>query len=426
MFFILRLNVCLLTLLICLPAAAQNEVDVRVTSWQSYLKVHSQWQEARQQHALLAAEHAHAVLQWESEKDNAERELLVHQYELKAYREGLREVRLTALKNEVVVITQRVKQADVRRSWSVKLANRGLISQKELEADEIAVERLNGQLKTKKEELKQEQQEQGSVRETELLTALEQATTKLEIIRQDGAKGKSEREEVLKQQMILVKSLQGELQKSQAEFKRLREFLETQESNASSQKQNQQILQLEQELKTSEQAVIDARTQSDDRMAQWQSRLDSAKQVVLQFKNTPEGSIPRSVAIQNQEAAVQSAQEKVNQSIQNETWANRVLKKGFITQVLYEKYSLQLLEARLDLALQQKRFAVESSLRAMHEAVLREFDLQVATREVAALSELLRLNQAYSKTLIERHREHASRQQAVISVLKLIPDSLGD
>ena len=177
-----------------------------------------QWQEARQQHALLAAEHAHAVLQWESEKDNAERELLVHQYELKAYREGLREVRLTALKNEVVVITERVKQADVRRSWSVKLANRGLIIQKELEADEIAVERLNGQLKTKKEELKQEQQEQGSVRETELLTALEQATTKLEIIRQDGAKGKSEREEVLKQQMILVKSLQGELQKSQAEF----------------------------------------------------------------------------------------------------------------------------------------------------------------------------------------------------------------
>ena len=426
MFFILRLNVCLLTLLICLPAAAQNEVDVRVTSWQSYLKVHSQWQEARQQHALLAAEHAHAVLQWESEKDNAERVLLVHQYELKAYREGLREVRLTALKNEVVVITERVKQADVRRSWSVKLANRGLISQKELEADEIAVERLNGQLKTKKEELKQEQQEQGSVRETELLTALEQATAKLEIIRQDGAKGKSEREEVLKQQMILVKSLQGELQKSQAEFKRLREFLETQESNASSQKQNQQILQLEQELKTSEQAVIDARTQSDDRMAQWQSRLDSAKQVVLQFKNTPEGSLPRSVAIQNQEAAVQSAQEKVNQSIQNETWANRVLKKGFITQVLYEKYSLQLLEARLDLALQQQRFAVESSLRAMHEAVLREFDLQVATREVAALSELLRLNQAYSKTLIERHREHANRQQAVISVLKLIPDSLGD
>ncbi|MCH2598726.1 MAG: hypothetical protein MKZ94_04840 [Pirellulales bacterium] len=426
MFFILRLNVCLLTLLICLPAAAQDEVDVRVTSWQSYLKVHSQWQEARQQHALLVAEHAHAVLQWESEKDNAERELLVHQYELKAYREGLREVRLTALKNEVVVITERVKQADVRRSWSVKLANRGLISQKELEADEIAVERLNGQLKTKKEELKQEQQEQGSVRETELLTALEQATTKLEIIRQDGAKGKSEREEVLKQQMILVKSLQGELQKSQAEFKRLREFLETQESNASSQKQNQQILQLEQELKTSEQAVIDARTQSDDRMAQWQSRLDSAKQVVLQFKNTPEGSLPRSVAIQNQEAAVQSAQEKVNQSIQNETWANRVLKKGFITQVLYEKYSLQLLEARLDLALQQQRFAVESSLRAMHEAVLREFDLQVATREVAALSELLRLNQAYSKTLIERHREHANRQQAVISVLKLIPDSLGD
>ena len=272
--------------------------------------MHSQWQEARQQHALLAAEHAHAVLQWESEKDNAERELLVHQYELKAYREGLREVRLTALKNEVVVITERVKQADVRRSWSVKLANRGLISQKELEADEIAVERLNGQLKTKKEELKQEQQEQGSVRETELLTALEQATTKLEIIRQDGAKGKSEREEVLKQQMILVKSLQGELQKSQAEFKRLREFLETQESNASSQKQNQQILQLEQELKTSEQAVIDARTQSDDRMAQWQSRLDSAKQVVLQFENTPEGSIPRSVAIQNQEAAVQSAQER--------------------------------------------------------------------------------------------------------------------
>lgn len=426
MFFILRLNVCLLTLLICLPAAAQDEVDVRVTSWQSYLKVHSQWQEARQQHALLVAEHAHAVLQWESEKDNAERELLVHQYELKAYREGLREVRLTALKNEVVVITERVKQADVRRSWSVKLANRGLISQKELEADEIAVERLNGQLKTKKEELKQEQQEQGSVRETELLTALEQATTKLEIIRQDGAKGKSEREEVLKQQMILVKSLQGELQKSQAEFKRLREFLETQESNASSQKQNQQILQLEQELKTSEQAVIDARTQSDDRMAQWQSRLDSAKQVVLQFKNTPEGSLPRSVAIQNQEAAVQSAQEKVNQSIQNETWANRVLKKGFITQVLYEKYSLQLLEARLELALQQQRFAVESSLRAMHEAVLREFDLQVATREVAALSELLRLNQAYSKTLIERHREHANRQQAVISVLKLIPDSLGD
>ena len=60
------------------------------------------------------------------------------------------------------------------------MANRGLISQKELEADEIAVERLNGQLKTKKEELKQEQQEQGSVRETELLTNLEQATTKLE------------------------------------------------------------------------------------------------------------------------------------------------------------------------------------------------------------------------------------------------------
>lgn len=426
MFFILRLNVCLLTLLICLPAAAQNEVDVRVTSWQSYLKVHSQWQEARQQHALLVAEHAHAVLQWSAEKDNAERELLVHQYELKAYREGLREVRLTALKNEVVVITERVKQADVRRSWSVKLANRGLISQKELEADEIAVERLNGQLKTKKEELKQEQQEQGSVRETELLTTLEQATTKLEKIRQDGAKAESEREEVLKQQMILVKSLQGELEKRQAEFKRLREFFETPESGASSQKQNQQILQLEQALKTSEQAVIDARTQSDDRMAQWQSRLDSAKQVVIQFKNTPEGSLPRSVAIQNQEAAVQSAQEKVNQSIQNETWANRVLKKGFITQVLYEKYSLQLLEARLELALQQQRFAVESSLRAMHEAVLREFDLQVATREVAALSELLRLNQAYSKTMIERHREHAGRQQAVISVLKLIPDSLSD
>ena len=360
MFFILRLNVCLLTLLICLPAAAQNEVDVRVTSWQSYLKVHSQWQEARQQHALLAAEHAHAVLQWESEKDNAERELLVHQYELKAYREGLREVRLTALKNEVVVITERVKQADVRRSWSVKLANRGLISQKELEADEIAVERLNGQLKTKKEELKQEQIARFRS-ETELLRS-EQATTKLEIIRH-GAKGKSEREEVLKQQMILVKSLQGELQKSQAEFKRLREFLETQESNASSQKQNQQILQLEQELKTSEQAVIDARTQSDDRMAKWQSRLDSAKQVVLQFKAARRINKEWSRIRKR----VQSAQEKVNQSIQNETWAP-CLEEGLHYSGSLESI-LCLVLTRLDLA-RQKRFAAESSLRAMREVRL--------------------------------------------------------
>ena len=94
------------------------------------------------------------------------------------------------------------------------------------------------------------------------------------------------------------------------------------------------------------------------------------------------------MAIQNQEAVVQSAQEKVNQSIQNETWANRVLKKGLLLWFFTKSIS-QLLKPDLILKL-QKRFAAESSLRAMHEAVLREFDLQVATRK-PALSELLRL-----------------------------------
>ena len=415
----------LIALLAWIPSIVigQNAVDVRTGQWQVYLETHTQWIQSRQLVAQLTVEHAQADFDWRSRKASAERELLVHEHQLKAYQEGLREVRLTALKNEIVVITERVKQAKVRREWSVKLANRGLISQKELEADEIAVERLVGQLQSKKDELKLEEDQQVSTTEAGLIAAREKAREALVVLEQEGDHTRKNRQAALKAQQAETMRLQKVLEQKQVEFQRLREFLERRETNSQPEVNREQIQELEEDMQASRLAEKKARTTTNTETELWQQKLKAA---TLDLSTLEDDVQKPSLEIQEQAAAVQSAQEKVNQSIQNESWADRVHKKGFITQVLYEKYSLELLEARQQLAYQQQKLEVDSALALQHATVLRDFDLRTARVAVDALQEIARQQQSYVQTMLDSHREQTSRQQDVLAVLKQVQPGTGD
>ena len=122
--------------------------------------------------------------------------------------------------------------------------------------------------------------------------------------------------------------------------------------------------------------------------------------------------------IKGLEALVQSAKEKVNQSIQNESWANRVKRKGFITQVLYEQYSLALLEAQLNLGLHQQKLQVESGLLANQHAELHQFDLENSQLILELTKTTYEQCKAYFEFVVERHRQEFDQRLAVLNVLK--------
>ena len=372
----------LLGIFLCLTAAsnlvcAQDEVDVRLnTDWHEYLEVHTKWLEKHQQHIFLLAEHAKSELMFQKQKAMAERELLIYAHALKGYQGGQREVRLTGLKNEILIIAEKAKQANVRRDWSVKLANRGLIGQKELEADDIAVERLQGQLQAKKDELNKEEKQSGSSTETELIAVCDQARVALLEITTAGQRSKAMRLESLVQLQQEMNQLEKEFKQQQAGFGRLKELLQQQETGAA-EGNRAEIQKLQNDMQTSQQAEVTARTDCDKNMEQWKTRLNTAKSNRSQLLSYTVTGSPNLKVL---EALVQSAKEKVNQSIQNESWANRVKKKGFITQVLYEKYSLALFEEQLILSFQQQKLHVESGLLAEHHAELHEFDLENSQR----------------------------------------------
>ena len=152
-----------------------------------------------------------------------------------------------------------------------------------------------------------------------------------------------------------------EFQQQQVGVNRLRDSLQQQETGVDSDANQAEIQKLQNDMRTSQQAEVTARTDFDKNTEQWLKRLNTAKRnhsELLPYVETG------SSEIKILEALVQSAKEKVNQSIQNESWANRVKRKGFITQVLYEQYSLALLEAQLNLGLHQQKLQVESGLLA--------------------------------------------------------------
>ncbi len=99
----------------------------------------------------------------------------------------------------------------MRRDWSVKLANRGLISQKELEADDIAVERLRGQLQTRKDELMKEEKRSVSSTEAELIVVRDKAKVALLEIKADGQRATA-------LQMKSLQQLQQEISQLEKEF----------------------------------------------------------------------------------------------------------------------------------------------------------------------------------------------------------------
>ncbi len=425
MFIFTRRLVCLLVFyfLNCLSVFAQNEADIRTADWQGYLDSHTQWLTARQQHARLVAEDAAAKLDWQLQKSAAQRDLILHEYALEADLNGLREVRLTGLKNEIVILVEKLKQAQVRRDWSVKLANRGLISQKELEADEIAVERLSGQLQSKQDELHSEQEMSGMSTQAELVIARDRARSAMAKLESDGRMAESIRRKTIEHKQQEVNQLHLTLRQKQMDFERLRTLLAQQESTVGTDQHRREIQKLQEDMQANEEAEVQARSQRDKEVAHWHQRLAKVQQSLANFENKPSRKAPE---IQILEAAVQSAQEKVNQSIQNESWASRVKKKGFITQVLYEKYSLALLEARLNLNYQQQKLQIESGLLTTHLNRLERFDLNAARQEVDTVKGVAACYESYSRFIAERHREQVSRQLAVLGVLKLIAQGSAD
>ena len=420
MFSSLRHHVAPLALISILFSAgsfvlAQDEANARNIEWQGYLKLQAEWLEVRQQHAHLMAEHAKAELQSYQKQMVAERELLIHEHALRAFREGLREVRLTGLQNEIVILGERSKQAVVRRDWSIKLANRGLISQKELEADEIAVDRLNGQLKSKKDELKQEQEKTVSSTEEDLIAALKQATSNLSTVTKKVAMEKASRLEALEIAEKEVQRLQQELQQRQLDFNRLREFIRQQETGANTSSRQADIQKLQVDMQLVKKAESEAIRLRDKSVQQWQQHIEDAQQTQTELAN--EVSVD-STQLRALEADVQSAQEKVNQSIQNETWANRVKRKGFITQVLYEKYALALLESRLNLNYHQQNFEAKTEVLGRQQEALRQFDIQ-ALKQVAQLTSTAYAQvKGHRQFVVDGLRQQAESKLAILSILK--------
>ena len=421
MFSSLRHYVALLALSSILFSAgsfvlAQDEANVRNVDWQAYLKLQAEWLEARQQHAHLMAEHAKAELQSYQRQMAAERELLIHEHALRAFREGLREVRLTGLQNEIVILGERSKQAVVRRDWSIKLANRGLISQKELEADEIAVERLNGQLKSKKDELKQEQARTVSSTEEDLIAALKQATSTLNTVSKQAAMEKASRLEALEIAEKEVQRLHQELQQRQLDFNRLREFLKQQETGENTNAHQVDIQQLQDDMQLTQEAESQAIRLRDKSVQQWQQQVEDAQQARAELAN--EVAVD-STQLRALEAEVQGAQEKVNQSIQNETWANRVKRKGFITQVLYEKYALALLESRLNLNYHQQNFEAKTEVLGRQQQALRQFDIQALKQVTKLTSTAYAQVKGHRELVVDGLRQQVERKLAILNILKV-------
>ena len=420
MFSSLRHHVAPLALIPILFSAgsfvlAQDEANVRNIDWQAYLKLQAEWLEVRQQHTHLMAEHAKAELQSYQKQMVAERELLIHEHALRAFREGLREVRLTGLQNEILILGERSKQAVVRRDWSIKLANRGLISQKELEADEIAVDRLNGQLTSKKDELKQEQEKTLSSTEEDLIAALKQATSNLSTVSKKAAMEKASRLEALEIAEKKVQRLQQELQQRQLDFNRLREFLRQQETGANTSSRQADIQKLQVDMQLAKKAESQAIRLRDKSVQQWQQHIEDAQQTQTELAN--EVSVD-STQLRALEADVQSAQEKVNQSIQNETWANRVKRKGFITQVLYEKYALALLESRLNLNYHQQNFEAKTEVLGRQQEALRQFDIQALKQVTQLTSTAYAQVKGHRQFVVDGLRQQAESKLAILSILK--------
>jgi len=394
---------------------AQDKTDVRNINWQTYLKSQAEWLEARQYYAHLVAEHAKAELQAYQQQMAAERELLIHEYALKAYREGLREVRLIGLRNEIVVLGEKAKQAVVRRDWSIKLANRGLISQKELEADEIAVERLSGQLNSKKDELKLEEEKAVSSDEEDLIVALKQATSVLRTVSTQAAMEKASRLEEIDKAEKESQRLKQELQQMQWDFERFREFLRQQETRANTSSRQADIQMLQSDMQSAKEAEPLAIDRCDKSVEQWQRHIDDAQQTQANLEN--EVAVD-SAKLRALEADVQGAQEKVNQSIQNESWANRVKRKGFITQVLYEKYSLALLESRLNLNYHQQKFEAETEILSSQQQALRDFDTQGLKQATQLTTEAYRQVKSHRQFVVDNLRQQAESQLTVLNILK--------
>ena len=420
MFSSLRHHVAPLALIPILFSAgsfvlAQDEANVRNIDWQAYLKLQAEWLEVRQQHTHLMAEHAKAELQSYQKQMVAERELLIHEHALRAFREGLREVRLTGLQNEILILGERSKQAVVRRDWSIKLANRGLISQKELEADEIAVDRLNGQLTSKKDELKQEQEKTLSSTEEDLIAALKQATSNLSTVSKKAAMEKASRLEALEIAEKKVQRLQQELQQRQLDFNRLREFLRQQETGANTSSRQADIQKLQVDMQLAKKAESQAIRLRDKSVQQWQQHIEDAQQTQTELAN--EVSVD-STQLRALEADVQSAQEKVNQSIQNETWANRVKRKGFITQVLYEKYALAFLESRLNLNYHQQNFEAKTEVLGRQQEALRQFDIQALKQVTQLTSTAYAQVKGHRQFVVDGLRQQAESKLAILSILK--------
>ena len=424
MFFLFKQLLCIFVFVTAAShlVCAQDKVNVRVNAdWHEYLEVHSKWLEMRQQYTFLVAEHAKSELKFQKQKAMAERELLIHEHALKGYQGGQREVRLTGLRNEILIIAEKAKQAKVRRDWSVKLANRGLISQKELEADDIAVERLRGQLQTRKDELMKEEKQSGSSTEAELIVVRDKAKVALLEIKADGQRSTALQKKSLEQLQQEINQLEQEFQQQQVGVNRLRDSLQQQETGVDSDANQAKIQKLQNDMRTSQQAEVTARTDFDKNTEQWLKRLNTAKRnhsELLPYVETG------SSEIKVLEALVQSAKEKVNQSIQNESWANRVKRKGFITQVLYEQYSLALLEAQLNLGLHQQKLQVESGLLANQHAELHQFDLENSQLILELTKTTYEQCKAYFEFVVERHRQEVGQRLVLLNILKSLQSAL--
>ena len=211
-----------------------------------------------------------------------------------------------------------------------------------------------------------------------------------------------------------MNQLEKEFKQQQAGFGRLKELLQQQETGAA-EGNRAEIQKLQNDMQTSQQAEVTARTDCDKNMEQWKTRLNTAKSNRSQLLSYTVTGSPNLKVL---EALVQSAKEKVNQSIQNESWANRVKKKGFITQVLYEKYSLALFEAQLNLSFQQQKLQVESGLLAELHAKLHEFDMENSQRILDLTETTYEQSKAYFEFVVERHRQEFAQRLAVLNVLK--------
>ena len=245
---------------------------------------------------------------------------------------------------------------------------------------------------------------------------MKQATSTLNTVSKQAAMEKASRLEALEIAEKEVQRLHQELQQRQLDFNRLREFLKQQETGENTNAHQVDIQQLQDDMQLTQEAESQAIRLRDKSVQQWQQQVEDAQQARAELAN--EVAVD-STQLRALEAEVQGAQEKVNQSIQNETWANRVKRKGFITQVLYEKYALALLESRLNLNYHQQNFEAKTEVLGRQQQALRQFDIQALKQVTKLTSTAYAQVKGHRELVVDGLRQQVERKLAILNILKV-------